>query len=386
MTSIAIMKKILLKWILAFLFAFALSNANAQGNCEYFPADCPDNIEDARDSDICISNLILPQEISMQNKLRELVTSLMNETAKKTGWPVYEYSEAAGSGIKSGEKALAYPFRRPYQWQISFVFIVNEDSLHAWQSWYNNDLPKASNKVLDAYRQSGNDLSQDASRQKYLDSATYYGNLKAKYMTAHAAEYQKAIVGGDGKTQKKYEDEMKKYDDRVNACIEKTNDKSAKDFSSSKSQFDDLETYKHKNTIAFRNGSIIRVTLNVNDYIAMADDDEKKIIKQLSAPASTMGLMIHNPSPDEHEIFGQYLRSPDVALLLFGKWILKQDEYHAYHSVYYSDKKNTDMVTVKKILCDKVQTMVLHVEGGPKYINQFLQLLNTQKLNSWIIN
>ena len=37
-----------------------------------------------------------------------------------------------------------------------------------------------------------------------------------------------------------------------------------------------------------------------------------------------------NNSPDENEIFGQYLRSPDIALLLLGKWSLRQDQYHSY--------------------------------------------------------
>ncbi|MDP4262174.1 MAG: hypothetical protein Q8941_06550 [Bacteroidota bacterium] len=353
--------------------------------CETFPADCPGNIEDARDSNTCINNFILPQEITMQNKLREQVSVLMNEAGKKTNWPVYEFAEAPGSGILSGTTALPYPLRHPYQWQISFIFIVNEDSLHAWQAWYNNDLQNASNKVVDSYKQSGNDLSQDAIRKKYLDSATYYGNQKIKYMTDHSPDYQKAILGGDTKGQKRYEDEMKKYDDRINACIDQSNDKSAKDFSASKTRFDDLQTYKHKNTIAFRNASMIRVSLNVNDYIAIADDEGKKIIKQLSIPACTMGVLLHNNSPDEHEIFGQYLRSPDIAMLLFGKWTLNQDQYHSYHSVYFTDKKNTDDVTVKKIPCDKVQTMVLHVEGSPKYITQFLQSLDMQKLNSLIV-
>src|SRR6266705_5175516 len=43
---------------------------------------------------------------------------------------------------------------------------------------------------------------------------------------------------------------------------------SEKGFSASTSQADDLETYKHKNTITFRNASIIRVSLNINDYMA----------------------------------------------------------------------------------------------------------------------
>ena len=373
------------KKISAFLFcAFFIIRASGQ-SCDKFPADCPDNgIESAQDSDVCITNMILPQEISMQIKVRQQVTALMNDISKKNKWPVYEFLEEAGAGIMQGDKPLPYALRRPYQCGISFIFIVNEDSLRAWQNWYNNDLQNASNKVLEAYKQSGADLSQDGNRQKYLDSANYYGNQKTKYMTDHFADYQKALLANDTKGQKKYEADVKKIDDKINDCINKTNDKTAQGFSSSKTQFDDLETYKHKNTIAFRNGSIIRISFRINDYIAIADDEEKKIAATLSVPAASFSALIHNNKPDEHEVFGQYLRSPDVALLLFGKWILKQDEYHSYHSLYFADKKNTDAVTVKKIPCDKVQTIVMHIEGSTNYIKQFLTTADLQKINNMV--
>ena len=137
--------------------------------------------------------------------------------------------------------------------------------------------------------------------------------------------------------------------------------------------------------MAFRNGSLIRVSFNVNDYIAIANDDNKKIVNQLSLPSVTLGLMLHNTSPDEHEEFGQYLRSTDLAMLLFGKWSLKLDQYHSYHAAYFADRSNTDAATVKKIPCDKIQTMILHVEGSPKYINQFIQSLDVEKMNRLVV-
>jgi len=316
--------------------------------------------------------------------MREKITALLNEVSVKNKWLVYQYFEEAGAGILSESAPLPYPLRRPYQCIFSFIFIVNEDSLHAWQNWYTNDLQNAENRVVDSYKQVGGNLSKDATRQKYLDSANYFGDLKAKYMTDHIAEYQKALMTNDSKGQKKYDDEIKKYDDKINGCLNKTNGKTTEDFSSSKSQFDDLESYKHKNTIAYRNASIVRVSLNINDYLAIADDAEKKA-QTLSIPASTLALLIHNNVPDEHEIFGQYLRSPDVAMLLFGKWVLKKNQYNSYQSVYATDKKNTDVVAVKKTPCDKVQTMVLHVEGSVKYINQFLHSFDLQQLNELIV-
>jgi hypothetical protein len=365
---------------LLIFYALVVNCAGAQP-CQYFPADCPDNAkESANDSDVCITNMILPQEISMQRILREYITELMNEIARKNKWTVYPFFEEAGAGIMVDNKPLSYPYRRPYQCSFSFIFIVNEDSLHAWQNWYNNDLQNATNKVVDSYKQGGTSLLQDDMRQKNIDSANYYGDQKTKYMTNHMSAYQKALTTNDVKWQKTYENEMKRYDAKIEYFINKTRDKTTSDFSSSKKQFDDLELYKHKNIIGFRNASMIRVSFNMNDYVAIADDEEKKIVNQVSVPGSTLGILIHNNAPDEHEIFGQYLRSPDIALLLYGKWNLKQDQYHSYHSVYFADKKNTDMVTVKKIACDKVQTMVVHVEGSRNHINQFLQISEMQKI------
>lgn len=370
-------------------FVLLLSIISRAQNCEYFPADCPEtgDIEAAQDSDVRITNLIIPQEITMQNNLRVQIITMMKQIAEKNNWGFYQYTEAAGGGVGAEGVPTPYALRRPYQFMISFDFIVNKDSLNAWKNWYNNDLQNAANKVVESYKQSGVQLSQDQNQQNYLDSANYYGDQKNKYMTDHIAEYQKALLSGDKKGQKKYEDEMKKYDDKINVFINNTNDKTSQGFSESKSQGKDLGEYKHKNTIAFRNGSIIRVSLNINDYIAFADDDDgnKKITKQFSLPGITQGLFMHNSSPRENEVFGQYLRSPDVAMLLFGKWLLKLDQYHSYHSMYFADKKNTDAVTVKKIPCDKIQTIVLHVEGGIKYINQFLQSLNTQQISDLVV-
>ena len=110
------------------------------------------------------------------------------------------------------------------------------------------------------------------------------------------------------------------------------------------------------------------------------------ITNQLSVPGSVLAISIHNNQPDENEIFelDQFTRSPDFAFILFGKWQTKPDSYNSYHAVYTLDKKNTDHETVKRIPCDKVQTIVLHVEGSTNYTSQFLQSLNIHKLNSLV--
>ncbi|MGH2647756.1 MAG: hypothetical protein ACRDE8_09325, partial [Ginsengibacter sp.] len=57
-----------------------------------------------------------------------------------------------------------------------------------------------------------------------------------------------------------------------------------------------------------------------------------------------------------------------------------------YHSRFFDDKKNTDKVTLKKIPCDKVQTISIHIEGSTGSVNQFMKVFDTQKINSLIVN
>ena len=189
--------------------------AGAQ-TCNYLPADCPQtsDIETAQDSNVSINNLVIAQEITMQNILRDKINAMMLEIANKKSWKLFEYTEETGGGIGGDGKPTPYSFRKPHQFMIGFVFIVNEDSLHAWQDWYHNDFQNASNKMVDSYKQAGADISQDDSRQKNIDSAMHYGDQKTKYANDHAAEYQKAILSNDTKAQKKYENEMRKFDAR----------------------------------------------------------------------------------------------------------------------------------------------------------------------------
>ncbi len=376
----------LLLFLLSQVFGTCLAEAQS---CRQFPADCPDNemlqqmTEKKWEGP---ADLKVKEEYAMQDNLRDFFTSMMQQMAKRENWQYYLFLEdhGPGIGIEGNTKPLPYPLRHPCQWGISFVFIVNEDSLHAWQNWYNNDLQNEMNKAVHSYKQSENDLSKDEIQKKYFDSAGYYGDQKTKYMTGHAADYQKAIVDNDIKGQKKYEVEMKRYDDMINASINKANGKRDETFSGTAKQQEDFQTYKHNRTMAYRNASIIRVTYNVNEYTTGSLAETAKTVKLLSEPDASLSVILHNSQPDEHEIFGQYLRSPDYALLLFGKWVLKLNVYNSYDAVYRADKKSNDAVSVKKIPCDKVQTIIIHVEGGTNYIYQFLQSLDIKKLNSLI--
>ena len=96
----------------------------AQDACPYAPADCPEtgDIEAVKDSNACIVNFIVAQEITMQNMLREKVTQIVQQTAEKKNWPWYELTESSGRGVTTEDntRPLPYALRPPFEYTISF--------------------------------------------------------------------------------------------------------------------------------------------------------------------------------------------------------------------------------------------------------------------------
>jgi hypothetical protein len=121
------------------LFSLVLSNGVQAQSCSYFPADCPSDRQ-LPDSADRLTNPIIPSEIDMELSLREFFTGLMQNLAAGKGWEVYRFDETAGSGYLNSNRSgpLAADFRPPHEYEISFIFIVNQDSLRAWQQWNKN--------------------------------------------------------------------------------------------------------------------------------------------------------------------------------------------------------------------------------------------------------
>src|SRR2546421_4831751 len=167
------------KKLLNFLVLLLLSIEAVTQPCPQFPADCPDQgtIEIARDKASSLQDFVIEEEITMQDSLRVLLTNMMKAVGELNNWRWYEYSETTGSGIgtDNNTRPLPYRFRPPHAYTISFIFIVNEDSLKAWQDWWNNSLSSAAEKVVQSSLQSPDDFSQEAAFKKYLDSANFYG-------------------------------------------------------------------------------------------------------------------------------------------------------------------------------------------------------------------
>lgn len=103
--------------------------------CSYFPADCPTaQLADSADR---FNNPIVPEEVSMEIRMHDFLSDQMQRLADKKKWEVYQYDESHSTGYLNASRSgpLAFNLRPPHEYEISFIFIVNADSLRAWQEW-----------------------------------------------------------------------------------------------------------------------------------------------------------------------------------------------------------------------------------------------------------
>ncbi len=276
-------------------------------SCPWFPADCPSDRQ-LPDSAERFGNPVIPAEVSMEIRLHDLLTAWMQKEAEKKGWQIYQFDESAGSGYLNADRTgpLADHLRPPHDYEISFIFIVDSDSLRAWQQW-----------------------QQD-------------------FLTNMQEEIKKMTTNND-------------Y-----------------------SKFAGMQDLKKNKDERFRNASMLRVKIEINsaDAVASAITEDFHLTGQLNISHAAIASQYHNDRTDEKAIFdlNQFKRCTDLAFLLFGKWTLKPDGYAYYHPQYRADKKNIDLTTVKTIQSDAVRVIAIHVEGSPRYINSFLQSLDTDQL------
>lgn len=297
---------VLLLTVIPFGFSYAQS-------CSWFPADCPSDRQ-LPDSAERFGNPVIPAEVSMEIRLHDILTALMQKEAEKKGWKVYQFDESAGSGYLNADRSgpLADHLRPPHDYEISFILIVDPDSLRAWQLW-----------------------QQD-------------------FLTTMQEEIKKMTTNND-------------Y-----------------------SKFAGMQDLKRKKEESFRNASMLRVKIEINtaDAIASAITEDFHKTGQLNISHAAVAARYHNDRTDEKAIFdlNQFRRCTDLAFLLFGNWTLKPDGYGYFHPIYRADKKNIDLATVKTVQSDVVRVIAMHVEGSPRYIDSFLQTLDTGQLYMLISN
>jgi hypothetical protein len=337
--------------------------ASAQ-SCALFPADCPVNGADSYgtedDSTSRLGNPVIPQEITMENRLRRWMASMLGHMADNQGWQLVQISEGGSSGFRAAdESVLKYPLRPPHWYVATWEFIVNNDSLKAWNDW----LQQFGQQRLDRLNQ--NTASQTAAYDRskpYRDSVDRYTQLMGQYMQDHITQYQKDLAAGNKAGTNAYEKAVTGYQKKSDYFTQKIADMS-KDPGAEKDDAD-AETLRKKQTIHFRDATVLVVEFEFNNEYA-------KTAGSATGFAAGAPIWYSNTDPDPIAV-NFFDRSRTNVLVLEGEWKMKADNYGGYRPAFYFDKTSVDKTTPKRIKCDQVQTIDIHLSGNQQAIRKFL--------------
>jgi hypothetical protein len=97
-----------------------------------------------------------------------------------------------------------------------------------------------------------------------------------------------------------------------------------------------------------------------------------------------LARLYNNNEPIFNDPVNTFNRSRNMALLLLGGWNLKPDEYNYYHRAV-TDKTNIDKVSDKKIKCDRVQNVAIHLSGNKKAMQSCLSTVAGSELQNLIV-
>jgi hypothetical protein len=163
------MKKILiitvLTWTSGLLYAQDYPN---------WPADKPEAsfIEQSQSRKNRIDNLVLPQEVDMQDRMRSIFIAMMRSAAQRLGWNMVELSEYTNDNPMQGG-GTPYPLRSPRGLLITFQFIANKVFLKDWKiyesDYQSHQLSSQQNTYSDI-----KSATQSPLYKRYQDSVNSY--------------------------------------------------------------------------------------------------------------------------------------------------------------------------------------------------------------------
>ncbi|MDP4282995.1 MAG: hypothetical protein Q8891_01115 [Bacteroidota bacterium] len=355
--------------VIAILLVFFCIHSFAQG-CELSPADCPDkaSIENSQSSTVRTENGLLPQEIAMQDSMRSLVSQMLLKAAKELNWQMMELDEVTNLDPMQSA-ATPYSERSPRQYGIAFQFIVNKDSLEAWQNWIQDFNNRYENAGTQSFQAQKNIENSPAYKQAY-DSMQYYTKVRTDYITAHPGIHpweDKHVLN----LQKKQDAFLTRVQDMQNHPV------------SSGNSIDDLDKEKEVKTLQFRNNTLVQVFFEFNQHVGLINDDDViPVSKNIIVPGAVIAKTVHLPNPNLNSIMWHFNRSNNMKVLLLGNWILKPVDQN--YEAAFTQKGQADEHTPKKIKSDKVQTIAIHVMGNSTNMDKLIHQLDLNKLNGVI--
>ncbi|HSN07869.1 MAG TPA: hypothetical protein VLS85_02470 [Hanamia sp.] len=379
--------------LLFITFIFLSTSLFAQDfPCTYWPAPCPNttSLEQADDGPQRKQNGAIDQTLAFTRKMQNELTSLMLKTANQNGWRVYELMEDVFDGppfifvsYDAWEKT-PYEKRPPITDDITFIIIVNKDSLRQWKNW-RVQLQSESENQVSSYVTQTKSVEDDNLLKAYFDSAQYYTKQFTDYSQAHEKQYLEDLKNNNQKALEQYERNTTSFTNKSDAYIKKYQDRQALLFESSGKSFNSFENNMAKLTAAFNEGSIVLIHFAINPYqvkTGMEDGSQRSLNPQYSLKvpgASYAGLLVNKKAPDDHaykfNYKGYLFNSPAaIATILFGNYQPK-DSYNNYRPMFektFTSAANT-IGSVKNIKCDVLQNLTLHLEGGK---NNVINVIN----------
>jgi hypothetical protein len=363
------MKKI----ILSFFLAVPCFSLFAQDYAQW-PADKPETgfIEESQSRETRLNNLILPQEVDMQDKMRVLITGMMQNAAEKLGWTMVELSEYTNSGgLQSG--GTPYTLRSPRGIDITFQFIVNKNSLQEWQN-YQLDYNK---KAIDnGEKNSGNIVATTESPlyKRYQDSVNYYMNLYTTYVEKHKDE------GADLYTKDKhpqyYQQKETEFMNKMTAMTDEAQNNSG---------IQEAEDEHNLKTLQFRNNAVVQVEFHVNNFTGIAIDQTLGPVESTSVayplPHATLSKLY---TVKENQTNESLVKWNNTLLVLLGNFLIKPNEY-GYYDAGFNHNSQGDEHEPKKIKSDKVQNISINISGDKINVEKITKLIDVEKLNSTIV-
>lgn len=371
--------------------------------CTYWPAPCPNTSSFALAEDVSQrkQNGAIDETLAFSRKTRNQLTDFMQRTAKQNGWQAYELMEDYYDGppfifisYDAWEKT-PYEKRPPISDDITFIMIVNRDSLNQWKNW-SVQLQSESEKQADSYLAQTKSVEDDPLLKSYFDSAQYYTKQYTDYSQAHEKQHLEDLKNNNQKALEQYERREKSFTDKSNAYIKKYQDRQANLYQGSSKSFNAFENNMAKLTAAFAEGSIVLIHFAINPYqvkTGMQDGSQRSLNPQYSLKvpgASYAGLLVNKKAPDQHaykfNYKGYLFNSPAaIATILFGDYQPK-DSYNNYRPMFekaFSTAANT-VGSVKPIKCDVLQNLALHIEGGPNNVRQLIEKIDWNSINTML--
>lgn len=389
------------KFILFIILSCIIYNqiTQAQEDCKWQPAPCPNSssIDETMDAASRTKNQdVFPQEIQMEKRLRALLSNEVQRAAKVNKWSVYELNEEGESGppyiFISNDEWEATPFnkRPPHHYQIGFIFVTNKDSLQAWRNWLLNDVNQQGSQIAQQYNQT----QTNPILQQYQDSIKYYTKIYTDFIQNNNAAYVKDIQDNNKKGIDEFQNKQKLYLDKVNSFqkkIQEIQQQGNKGFVNFKSEVNDK-------TVDFAEHSIALVHFYINPDkagFALENGEQINILPQYTIKiphAFYAGITTNNAKADAHNYELNYrgfvFNNPSyIGTILFGKYLSK-DHYNYYPAAFSKDFENKQGVIgkVKTFSCDKIQNLLVHVEGNNVNVNKIIKNINWDKLSTLISN